>query len=50
MPVTLPAFAAYVGAGGVAVWAAGNGDNHHPAVEGMAALRLDLDAASRRCR
>ena len=35
MPVTLQAFAAYVGAGGVAVWAAGNGDNHHPAVEGI---------------
>ena len=35
MPVTLRAFAAYVGAGGVAVWAAGNGDNLHPAVEGM---------------
>ena len=35
MPSTLPAFEAYVGAGGVAVWAAGNGDSLHPAVEGM---------------
>ena len=35
MPVTLRAFEAYVGAGGVAVWAAGNGDSFHPAVEGM---------------
>ena len=35
MPVTLQAFDAYVGAGGVAVWAAGNGDSLHPAVEGM---------------
>ena len=35
MPVTLQAFEAYVGAGGVAVWAAGNGDSLHPAVEGM---------------
>jgi len=35
MPKTLPAFEAYVGAGGVAVWAAGNGDSLHPAVEGM---------------
>ena len=35
MPKTLPAFEAYVAAGGVAVWAAGNGDSMHPAVEGM---------------
>ena len=35
MPATLPAFDAYVRAGGVAVWAAGNGDSLHPAVEGM---------------
>ena len=35
MPKTLPAFEAYVRAGGVAVWAAGNGDSLHPAVEGM---------------
>ena len=35
MPVTLGAFEAYVGAGGVAVWAAGNGDSLHPVVEGM---------------
>ena len=35
MPATLQAFEAYVRAGGVAVWAAGNGDNLHPAVEGM---------------
>jgi len=35
MPVTLRAFEDYVGAGGVAVWAAGNGDSLHPAVEGM---------------
>ena len=35
MPKTLPAFRAYVDAGGVAVWAAGNGDSLHPAVEGM---------------
>ena len=35
MPKTLPAFEAYVGAGGVAVWAAGNGDSLHPIVEGM---------------
>ena len=35
MPKTLPAFDAYVRADGVAVWAAGNGDSLHPAVEGM---------------
>ena len=35
MPKSLPAFAAYVRAGGVAVWAAGNGDSLHPTVEGM---------------
>ena len=35
MPETRPAFTAYVRAGGVAVWAAGNGDSLHPAVEGM---------------
>ena len=35
MPVTLTAFHAYVRAGGVAVWAAGNGDSLHPSVEGM---------------
>ena len=35
MPATVRAFDAYVGAGGVAVWAAGNGDSLHPAVEGM---------------
>ena len=35
MPKTLLAFEAYVRAGGVAVWAAGNGDSLHPAVEGM---------------
>ena len=35
MPVTLRALAAYVGGGGVVVWAAGNGDSLHPAVEGM---------------
>ena len=35
LPVTLRAFDAYVDAGGVAVWAAGNGDSLHPAVEGM---------------
>ena len=35
MPVTLQAFTAYADAGGVAVWAAGNGDSLHPAVEGM---------------
>ena len=35
MPDTLTAFAAYVRADGVAVWAAGNGDSLHPSVEGM---------------
>ena len=35
LPVTLRAFDAYVAAGGVAVWGAGNGDSLHPAVEGM---------------
>ena len=35
MPKTLPAFETYVRADGVAVWAAGNGDSLHPAVEGM---------------
>ena len=35
MPATLQAFEAYVRAGGVAVWATGNGDSLHPAVEGM---------------
>ena len=48
MPETLPAFAAYVGAGGVAVWAAGNGDSLHPGVEGMLPRYfLDLEAGWR---
>lgn len=35
MPKTLKAFEAYVGAGGVAVWAAGNGGADNPEVEAM---------------
>ena len=33
MPLSLPAFERYVGAGGVAVWAAGNGRAFHPSEE-----------------
>ena len=35
MPETLPAFQRYVAAGGVAVWAAGNGQSFHPAEEAV---------------
>ena len=35
MPETLPAFQRYVAAGGVAVWAAGNGRSSHPAEEAV---------------
>ena len=35
MPESLEAFEAYVGAGGVLVWGAGNGDSPHPSVESV---------------
>ncbi len=35
MPLSLPAFEKYVEAGGVVVWAAGNGRAFHPAMENM---------------
>ena len=38
MPETLPAFERYVPAGGVAVWAAGNGRSFHPAEEAVLPL------------
>ncbi len=38
MPKSLPAFERYVGAGGVAVWGAGNGRSFHPSEEAVLPL------------